>query len=606
MYPILREIRLEQPFMTEEAFWVVLNLAKGRKKQAMRRFLTHPWQDWRPLLLDVLEILSYERAAGGLAMLRACMAEAAYSHRMSPEGALMAACLMNCPGMVTSLLRQSGQFLWAPIEGKDCPGWTHRALFLMSAAPKEFAEALPFQYYQALNHAARFAHPMVQMGRFADEFVDTLLRYWDPDSDSSAGSSYASSLTTRSADGSDSDESDMPEVNDPASKYHRYPKILAGMPLAERPVPLDGSLNIHDTPVGRTVMSNDVAFRWIWNQGPVPQVSGLEVPGDAAAGDAHAGQQIAGGDQAGSSSQTPAPEAGGSPAGSPQIDDISDYANEGEAVIGGEQVTEGDGEDYTDPAAEALGDEDAQEENQGHDEGGEDEHDGGETQAPADADQTEDTGEEPELGSEGGEPELGSEGEDELDESMGDDEEESEELEHAEEEEVDELDHDSEAQVEHPVEEPLPGSPSVHESASQGREETVETGEQEEQVEDDEASDPETAEEIEDTDEYKEDVKKTGKRKREPTPAETWSPRRLRTRVASKPPPPPPPPPPKRKARAKPQTTTAATKSTGSRKRKTTGSEPPEETPSPPPKQRKKNPPKATAAPKATKRGGRK
>lgn len=233
---------------------MVLDLRCYPKELAMEPLLNRPWQHWRQLLIDVLQFLDYEGAVRQIEALRGYIAEAIFTYRMSPDSALMAACLLNSPSLVTSIVRQFPDFLWAPVEGKDGPGWAHRALFVVSGAPKEFAEALPFQYYQALNYANRFAHPAGCPAKFCDEFWEALLRFWPdaepvPTTSTAAGSDPRTGGTVRMS------------ANDPATKHHRYPKTIGGQPVREGPKALLGSLAYLNTPDGWVVKSTDVEFR---------------------------------------------------------------------------------------------------------------------------------------------------------------------------------------------------------------------------------------------------------------------------------------------------------------------------------------------------------
>lgn len=275
-FPIASPIKLTEPFQTQDTFEVLINLAQGRRQTTLRQLLKWPWQVWRSHLIAVLEFLNHERWEGGVTMLRLCVSEAAYGHHLSPDNALMAACLMNHPTLVTNLIRQSGQFLWAQAEGKADLGWTHRSLFLMSAAPKEFTEGLPFQYYQALNKAAQYAHPMMHMGRFTKEFWDTLHRCWD--SGKPAGSRPVDSAgAPRSSSPGAPRPSGRSTSNVVSDKYHKYPEIIAGKPEHETIMSLQPPIGIVNTPEGPTVMSRDVTFRWMRSHGSARLRTG---PGD--------------------------------------------------------------------------------------------------------------------------------------------------------------------------------------------------------------------------------------------------------------------------------------------------------------------------------------
>lgn len=220
----------------------------------MEPLLNRPWQYWRQLLIDVLQFLDYEGAARQIEALRGYIAEAIFTYRMSPDSALMAACLLNSPSLVTSIIRQFPDFLWAPVEGKDGPGWAHRSLFVVSGAPKEFAEALPFQYYQALNYANRFAHPVGCPAKFCDEFWEALLRFW-PDTEPVPTTPTAAVSVSRTRG------MVRMSANDPTTKHHRYPETIAGRPVREGPKDLLGPLAYLNTPDGWVVKSSDVEFR---------------------------------------------------------------------------------------------------------------------------------------------------------------------------------------------------------------------------------------------------------------------------------------------------------------------------------------------------------
>lgn len=247
--------------MTVETFKMVLHLALGLKHKAMAPLLSHSWRTWRYLLLNVLEFLSYEDSVTGLANLQAYIAEAALSRCMSLDSALMAACLMNSPTLVESLIWQSGQFFWAPIEGKTDRGPAQRALFLVSAAPKEFAEALPFQYYWSLNYVAQFAHPVEEPRRFAEEFWSALLQFWDDDNSST-------SMTLEVEPESSDSESDESVANDSLeAKLHCFPKLICAKPVPEPTVDLRPPLSRYETVLGPTVMSQGLEFLVMPNVG---------------------------------------------------------------------------------------------------------------------------------------------------------------------------------------------------------------------------------------------------------------------------------------------------------------------------------------------------
>lgn len=260
-----RKIYLSRKFMTVETFKMVLHLALGLKHKAMAPLLSHSWKTWRPFLLNVLEFLSYEDSATGLANLQAYIAEAALSRRMSLDSALMAACLMNSPTLVESLIWQSGQFFWAPFEGKTDRGPAQRALFLVSAAPKEFAKALPFQYYWSLNYVAQFAHPVEDPGRFAKEFWSALLQFWDDDNSNT-------SMTLEAEPESSDFESDESVADDSLeAKLHCFPKLICAKPVPEPTVDLRPPLSRYDTALGPTIMSQGLEFRAMRNVGSIPQ-----------------------------------------------------------------------------------------------------------------------------------------------------------------------------------------------------------------------------------------------------------------------------------------------------------------------------------------------
>lgn len=200
----------------------------------------------------MLEFLDYEGATRQIDLLRAYIAEATFTFRISPDSAVMAACLLNSATLLTSIIRQSEQFAWATPKYKHERGWDSRALFVVSGAPKEFAKALPFQYYQALNYANRFESPIGRLHEFCHEFWEALHEHWEDSSPDTP---------SRTANGSVPKSGGTINIpaNHPSAKYHRYPKAIAGIPaVPDGPGEVEGCIAYHWTADGFIVMSSSL------------------------------------------------------------------------------------------------------------------------------------------------------------------------------------------------------------------------------------------------------------------------------------------------------------------------------------------------------------